>query len=252
MRFFELLDRILDYLPRANAALLERAYVFVSKAYRGKSSLPGEPYLGHPLAVASILARMRLDEESIAAGLLHDALEKEYITSEELEAMFGAEVAQTVQGVSRLTQIAYSSRKERQAEYIRKMILAISRDVRVVLVKLADRLDGIRGASCQEGGSGVNLAMETLDIYAPLAGRLGIDWMKQELENLSFKCFFPKAYEEIETGLAKTEEDRIATLERWRRFLASEWPNLESKAVFAAVPNTSTASIRRWSARSSI
>ena len=141
MRFFELLDLVLDYLPGANVALLERAYVFVSKAYRGKSSLPGEPYLGHPLAVASILARMRLDEESIAAGLLHDSLEKEYITPEELGAMFGPEVAQTVQGVSRLTQIAYSSRKERQAEYIRKMILAISRDVRVVLVKLADRLD---------------------------------------------------------------------------------------------------------------
>ena len=209
MRFFELLDLILDYLPGANVALLERAYVFVSKAYRGKSSLPGEPYLGHPLAVASILARMRLDEESIAAGLLHDSLEKEYITSEDLGAMFGPEVAQTVQGVSRLTQIAYSSRKERQAEYIRKMILAISRDVRVVLVKLADRLDGIRGTSCRTGGNGVNLAMETLDIYAPLAGRLGIDWMKQELENLSFKCFLPKAYEEIEAGLAKTEEDRI-------------------------------------------
>ena len=102
-------------------------------------------------AVASILARMRLDEESIAAGLLHDSLEKEYITSEELGAMFGPEVAQTVQGVSRLTQIAYSSRKERQAEYIRKMILAISRDVRVVLVKLADRLDGIRGTACRDG-----------------------------------------------------------------------------------------------------
>src|SRR5208337_5238370 len=130
-------------------------------------------------------------------------------TSEELEAMFGTEVAQTVQGVSRLTQIAYSSRKERQAEYIRKMILAISRDVRVVLVKLADRLDGIRGASCRADGFGVNLARETLDIYAPLAGRLGIDWMKQELENLSFKCLLPKVSEEIETGLAKTEEDRI-------------------------------------------
>ncbi|MGA2400127.1 MAG: bifunctional (p)ppGpp synthetase/guanosine-3',5'-bis(diphosphate) 3'-pyrophosphohydrolase [Syntrophobacteraceae bacterium] len=221
MRFFELLDLILDYLPRANAALLEKAYVFLSKAYRGKSSLPGEPYLDHPLAVASILARMRLDEESIAAGLLHDSMEKEYTTSGELAEMFGLEVAGIIQGVSRLTQIAYSSRKERQAEYIRKMILAISRDVRVVLVKLADRLDSIRGASSQSGGSGVNLAQETLDIYAPLAGRLGIDWMKQELENLSFKCLHPKVYDEIETGLARTEEDRIRYIREVERILDS-------------------------------
>ncbi len=209
MRFFELMDLMLDYLPRANVQLLEKSYVFVSKAYRGKSSLPGESYLDHPLAVASILAGMRLDEESVAAGLLHDSLEKEYITPEDLNEMFGPEVTLIIQGVTKLTQIVFSSRKERQAEYIRKMIMAISRDVRVVLVKLADRLDGIRGTSCRTDGFGVNFAQETLDIYAPLAGRLGVDWMKQELENLSFRCLHPKAYEEISTGLAKTEEDRI-------------------------------------------
>jgi GTP pyrophosphokinase len=203
------LDLILDYLPRANVQLLEKAYVFVSKAYRGKSSLPGQSYLEHPLAVATILAGMRLDEESVAAGLLHDSLEKEYITSEELFEVFGSEVALIIQGVTKLTQIAYSSRKERQAEYIRKMIMAISRDVRVVLVKLADRLDGIRGTSCRTDRFDVNFAQETLDIYAPLAGRLGIDWMRHELENLSFRCLHPEAYEEIDTGLAKTEEDRI-------------------------------------------
>ena len=209
MRFFELLDLILDYLPGANVEILEKAYVFVSKAYRNVISPAGEPYLNHPLAVAAILARMRLDEESIAAGLLHDSLEKEYITQEELPAMFGLEVAQIVQGVTKLTQIAYSSRKERQAEYIRKMIMAISPDVRVVLVKLADRLDGIGGTSCRVDRSGLLFAQETVDIYAPLAGRIGIDWMKRDLEDLSFRCLYPKAYEEIESGLAKTEEDRI-------------------------------------------
>jgi len=116
LRFFELLDLMLDYLPRANVQLLEKAYVFVSKAYRGKSSLSGESYLDHPLAVASILAGMRLDEESVAAGLLHDSLEKEYITSEELPEMFGSEVTLIIQGVTKLTQIVFSSRKERQAE----------------------------------------------------------------------------------------------------------------------------------------
>jgi GTP pyrophosphokinase len=209
LRFFELLDVVLDYLPGADVELLEKAYVFVSRAYRGVSSPVGERYLNHPLSVAAVLARMRLDEESIAAGLLHDSLEKEYITQEQLVAMFGKEVALIIQGVTKLTQIAYSSRKERQAEYIRKMIMAISPDVRVVLVKLADRLDGIGGTSCRADRSGVKFAQETLDIYAPLAGRLGIDWMKQELENLSFKCLEPSIYEEIESGLAKTEEDRI-------------------------------------------
>jgi len=209
LRFFELLDLILDYLPGANVELLEKAYVFVSRAYRGVGSAAGEPYLNHPLSVGAILARMRLDEESIAAGLLHDSLEKEYVTPEQLAEMFGRDVALIIHGVTKLTQIAYSSRKERQAEYIRKMIMAISPDVRVVLVKLADRLDGIGGTSCRVDRSGVQFAQETLDIYAPLAGRLGIDWMKQKLEDLSFKCLDPRTYEEIESGLAKTEEDRL-------------------------------------------
>ncbi len=221
MRFYELLDFVLDYLPGANIQLLEKAYVFVSKAYRGTSSLSGEPYLNHPLAVAAVLSRMHLDEESIAAGLLHDSLEKEYVTSEELVTLFGPEVTTIIQGVTKLTQIAYGSRKERQAEYIRKMIMAISRDVRVVLVKLADRLDGIGGTSCAADRSGVDFAQETLDIYAPLAGRLGIDWMKQQLENLSFKCLDPKAYEEIESRFAKTEEDRIRYIREVEHILES-------------------------------
>ncbi|MDR3569819.1 MAG: bifunctional (p)ppGpp synthetase/guanosine-3',5'-bis(diphosphate) 3'-pyrophosphohydrolase [Syntrophobacteraceae bacterium] len=208
MRFYELIDLILAYMPQANIGLLEKAYVFVSKVYRDKTAGEG-PYLKHPLAIGAVLARMRLDEESIAAGLLHDSLEKEYASPEELSEMFGPDVLRIVQGVARLTQIAYGNRQERQAEYIRKMIMAISSDVRVVLVKLADRLDGIGGTLRGGDRSGAGLARETLDIYAPLAGRLGIDWMKQELENYSFRCLYPEAYAEIEAGLAKTEEDRI-------------------------------------------
>ena len=218
MRFFELSDLVLEYLPRANIALLEKAYVFVSKAYRSKSIRPGASYLDHPLSVAGILAGMRLDEESIAAGLLHESLEKGLITLEELSETFGSDIASIIQGVSRLTQIPYDRGKERQAEYIRKMILAISKDVRVVVVKLADRLDVTRGKCGLEPFSAA-LAQETLDIYAPLAGRLGIDWMKQELENGSFKCLFPKVYEEIETGLAKTGEDRIRYIREVERIL---------------------------------
>ncbi len=206
MRFFELVDRILGYHPKANISLLEKAYVFIARSYNGKAA--DGPYLEHPLSVAGILTRMQLDEESVVAGLLHDSLEKKYASQEELAAQFGTEIAQIVRDVNRLTQIAYSSRKERQAEYIRKMILAISQDIRVVLVKLADRLDETREISCRGSIIGTNTAQETLDIYAPLAGRLGIDWVKRELENLAFKCLLPKAYDEIATGLAKTEEDR--------------------------------------------
>ncbi|SPF31410.1 GTP pyrophosphokinase [Syntrophobacter sp. SbD1] len=236
MRFFELLDLIQDYLPRANTQLLEKAYVFISKAYRGISSLRGEPYLDHPLAVAAILARMRLDEESIAAGLLHHCLEREYITPEDLTEMFGREVAQIIQGVTKLTQIAYTSRKERQAEYIRKMIMAISRDVRVVLVKLADRLDGIGGTICRTDRSGANFAQETLDIYAPLAGRLGIEWMKQELENLSYRCLYPKEYDEIESGLAKTEEDRIRYIREVEDILQARMAEFEIRGRIRGRP----------------
>lgn len=220
MRFFELLDRVLGYNPKANTLLLEKAYVFTARAHRGKHPSNGEPYLNHPLSTAGILARMRLDEESIAAGLLHDCLEKKFITPEDLDDQFGPDVARIVQGVTRLTQISYASRQERQAEYIRKMILAISQDIRVVLVKLADRLDGIRGVACRNG-QGHSIAQETLDIYAPLSGRLGIEWIKQELEDLSFKCLNPKEYEQITTGLARTEEDRRRYIEEVKEVLTA-------------------------------
>lgn len=221
MRFFELVDTMLGYHPRANVLLLEKSYVFLAKAYRGKSTHPGEPYLDHSLSVAGILAKMRLDEESVVAGLMHDALENKYISPEELSDLLGADVARIVQGVSRLTQIAYSNPKERQAEYIRKMILAISQDVRVVLVKLADRLDDMRGAACREAAQEANIAQETLEIYAPLAGRLGIEWMKQELENLSFRRRHPETYEKIASGLAKTEEDRQRYIQEVEKLLSA-------------------------------
>jgi len=231
LRFFELLDLVLEYLPGADVQLLERAYVFISRAYRSKDSLTAGPYLDHPLAIASILARMRLDEESIAAGLLHDSLEKEYIKQDELLALFGPDVSSIVQGVTKLTQIAYGNQKERQAEYLRKMIMAISRDVRVVLVKLADRLDGIGGTSL-----GARFAQETLDIYAPLAGRLGIEWMKQELENSAFRCLQSDAYKEIVGSLAKNEEDRIRYIREVEQILETRMPEFNMKGRIRGRP----------------
>jgi GTP pyrophosphokinase len=208
VRFFEIVDQILSYYPRADITLLEKAYVFAAQMHRGQTRLGGEPYLNHPLGVAGILAGMRLDEGSLAAALIHDALEERHATEDELGALFGKDITGIVKGVTKLAQLDFSNRKDRQAEYMRKMVLAMSHDIRVVLVKLADRLHDMRWHRSHGIQARQVLGQETLDIYAPLAARLGIDWMKQELEDLAFECLEPKAYAEIVDGLAKTEKDR--------------------------------------------
>ena len=228
MRYFEVVDQVLSYHPGADAALLEKAYVFSAKVHHGKMRLPGEPYLDHHLAVAGILARMKLDEETIAAGLLHDVMEEEEVTPEELEENFGTSITRIVQGVTKVSQLAFTTRQERQTEYIRKMVLAMSADVRVVLVKLADRLHEFRSLQNRFDASHRMLAQETRDIYAPLAGRLGIDWIKQQLEDLSFRCLEPEAYEGILQGLAKTEEDRRQYLNEVKQLLTAK---LEENAI---------------------
>ncbi len=222
MRFFQIIDQVLSYHPGANTALLEKAYVFTAKARKGKVRLPGDPCLSDPLDVAGILARMKLDEETIAAGLLHHVIGEQWATEQSLEEDFGADVARIVQGVTKLNQLDFSKREERQAEYMRKMVLAMSADVRVLLVKLADRLHDIRGLQGQCGEPGKLFALETRDIYAPLAGRLGIDWLKQELEDLSFRCLEPEAWERISQGLAKTEEDRRRYIAEVQQILAAK------------------------------
>ncbi|ABK17794.1 RelA/SpoT family protein [Syntrophobacter fumaroxidans] len=213
MRFFEIRDQMLSYYPSSDSSLLEKAYIYVASIHRGRVRLPGEPYLNHSLAVAGILAQMRLDEESIASGLLHDVVEDKYANIDEVRELFGPGVAGIVQGVTKLSRLSFSSREERQAEYIRKMILAMSQDVRVILVKLADRLHDMRSLHSGTRGSGNSMAQETFDIYAPLAARLGIDWMKQELEDLAFRCKEPESYEEILGKLEKTQEERRRYIE---------------------------------------
>jgi GTP diphosphokinase / guanosine-3',5'-bis(diphosphate) 3'-diphosphatase len=222
VRFFQIVDQVLTYHPGANIALLEKAYVFTAKARQGKARLAGDPHLNDPLAVAGILARMKLDEETIVAGLLHHVIEEQWATAQTIEEDFGADVARIVQGVTKLSQLDFSKREERQAEYMRKMVLAMSEDVRVLLVKLADRLHDIRGLQDQGSEAKKLFALETRDIYAPLAGRLGIDWMKQELEDLSFRCLEPEAWERISQGLAKTEEDRRRYIAEVQQILAAK------------------------------
>ncbi len=220
MRFFEIVDQILSYDSGADVAFLEKAYVFAAKVHAGQLRLNGEPYLSHPLAVAGILAGMRMDEESVAAGFLHDCLEEGRTSEEEIEQSFGPNVIRIVRDVTKLTQLDFSNRKEQQMEYMRKMILAISQDVRVVLVKLADRLHDMRSLGRRQTEAQQSMAQETLDIYAPLAARLGIDWMKQELEDLAFERLHPEEFRQIVEGLAKTETEHRQYIEEVQQLLS--------------------------------
>ncbi len=222
MRLFEIIDQVLAYHPEANVALLEKAYVYSAKVHNGRVRVSGEPYLNHPLEVAGILARMRLDEDSIAASLLHDVLEDQHVTSEALTEAFGKDIVHLVQEVTKIGQFGFQSREERQAEYMRKMILAMSQDIRVLLIKLAERLDSMHSLSYQDQEKQQLIAQETLDIYAPLAGRLGIDWLKTELEDLAFKYLHPEIYAEIAQGLAQTEEERNRYIEEVGQVLTKE------------------------------
>ncbi len=207
IRINDILDQVNSYMPDADTSLIQKAYVYSAKVHAGQTRLSGEPYLSHPLATAFILAQLKLDVASIAAGLLHDTIEDTLATFEELQELFGTDVAEIVEGVTKISQIEFQSKIHKQAENIRKMILAMSKDIRVLLVKLADRLHNMRTLNFQREEKQVKIARETLDIYAPLASRLGIDWIKRELEDLSFQYMYPVEYEalsrDVEARLGK-------------------------------------------------
>ena len=205
IRLNDILDGIHSYLPDTDTSLVEKAYIYSAKVHAGQTRLSGEPYLSHPLATAYILTHLHLDLASIAAGLLHDTVEDTLASLEELEEMFGKDVAQIVDGVTKLSKIRFESQIQKQAENTRKMVLAMSKDIRVLLVKLADRLHNMRTLEYQKEYKRVKIARETLDIYAPLAGRLGIGWIKNELENLAFFYIYPEEYQ----GLNKEVEARL-------------------------------------------
>jgi len=182
------------YLPPPDVALVSRAFEFSESAHRGQFRKSGEPYITHPLAVASILSQWRLDAQGLAAALLHDVMEDTSVTKGELEKSFGKPVADMVDGVSKLDQIEFTSKEEVQAESFRKMLLAMARDVRVILIKLADRLHNMRTLDAMAPMHRKRVAKETLDIYAPIANRLGLNSLYLELQDLSFKHMFPMRY----------------------------------------------------------
>src|SRR5918996_5122587 len=197
IRFEDLLERVRGYTSDEEREFLRRAYVFSALEHKGQVRHSGEPYLVHPLEVASILADMRLDPVAIAAGLLHDVVEDTLTTIEKIQEHFGPEVAHVVEGVTKISAIPFSSSEERQAENFRKMLLAMVDDIRVIMVKLADRLHNMRTIGHLPDERRNRIAQETLDIYAPIANRLGMSKVKNELEELSFKHLEPKAYESL-------------------------------------------------------
>src|SRR4030065_2611627 len=208
LRFNDILDRLGSYNPNVDTDLLKKAYVFSAKVHLGQVRLSGEPYLTHPLEVTGILPQMQLDAATLATGLLHDTVEDTLATLEEIRENFGNEISQLVDGVTKISRISLRSSEETQAENFRKMILAMVKDIRVLLVKLADLLHNMRTLKYQSPEKQAEIAQETLDIYAPLADRLGIDWIKSELEDLAFQYLHPDIYEEIRRKIAKKEKER--------------------------------------------
>src|SRR5438874_305830 len=200
-RFEDILDKVESYKPDFDEELLQKAYIFSAREHRGQVRSSGEPYLVHPLNVAYFLADLHLDETSIAVGLLHDVLEDTLTTKEKLQDMFGYDVAELVDGVTKISRYAYVSKEEQQAETFRKMLLAMVSDLRVVLVKLADRLHNMRTLEFLPGDKQIAIAEGTMEIYEPIANRLGIGRVKNELEDLSFRYLHPREFEDLQESV---------------------------------------------------
>ncbi|MFN7915972.1 MAG: bifunctional (p)ppGpp synthetase/guanosine-3',5'-bis(diphosphate) 3'-pyrophosphohydrolase [Vicinamibacterales bacterium] len=222
IRFEDLVEKVRAYSPAADVELLRRAYVFSAFEHRGQVRHSGEPYLIHPLAVADFLADMKLDVVAVSAGLLHDVVEDTLTTIERINELFGPEVAHVVEGVTKISAVRFSSTEERQAETFRKMLLAMVDDIRVILVKLADRLHNMRTLNHLAEEKRIAIAQETKDIYAPIANRLGMSKLKNELEELSFRYLEPALYETLR---GKVDARRRATeglIEQLRTTIASK------------------------------
>jgi GTP pyrophosphokinase len=204
----DLIRRVQIYNPQADVALIQRAYAYAARMHVDQKRESGEPYVIHPLNVALIIAQLKLDVPSIVTGLLHDVVEDTHTTLAEVSAQFGAEVAELVDGVTKVSKITFQSREEKQAENFRKMIIAMAHDIRVVLIKLADRLHNMRTLDHLGADRQLEIARETMEIYAPIAHRLGIYWLKSELEDLSFRYLNASAYGTLKNFVATKRQER--------------------------------------------
>ncbi len=196
------------YQPAADVDLIKRAYDFSYRMHSGQTRKSGDPYFVHPANVAGVIADLRLDTASVCAGLLHDVVEDTLTSLDDIEKQFGGEIATLVDGVTKLSKINFTSKEDRQAENFRKMVVAMARDIRVLLVKLCDRVDNMRTLEFMSKEAQERIARETIEIYAPLANRLGMQAFKSELEDLSFKYLEPDSYQEVSQGIAKTKRER--------------------------------------------
>jgi GTP pyrophosphokinase len=218
----QIVSELAGYFPSADVPLVRRAYQFAAQAHDGQTRKSGDPYVTHPLAVAQIIAELKLDVASVCAGLLHDCVEDTSATVDQLGDLFGKEIAFLVDGVTKLGKLPYSTREEQQAENFRKMLLAMARDIRVILVKLCDRLDNMRSLYHLPPEKQERIANETMQIYAPLANRLGIQWVKVELEDLSFKHLHPGEYEQLAAEVSKSRSERLEYIHHVEKLIHKE------------------------------
>ncbi|MFP4036818.1 MAG: RelA/SpoT family protein [Desulfobacteraceae bacterium] len=231
IRLNDITSSLASYHPKADCSLVEKAYVYSAKVHKGQVRLSGEPYLSHPLEVAYLLTQMKMDVISVVAGLLHDTVEDTHAEIAEIERLFGAETANIVDGVTKIGRVHFTSREERQAENMRKMILAMATDIRVIMVKLADRLHNMRTLGFQPPAKQEAIARETMDIYAPLAGRMGIYWLKSSLEDLCLYYLEPKIYQQIKSGIAERRGAKEKFIREVKQVLYNKLEEAGIKAV---------------------
>ncbi len=225
IRITDILDKAGEYLSPTDLEMIQKAYVFSATVHKGQVRLSGEPYLTHPMEVAGILADMNLDVATIVTGLLHDTVEDTLTTLDQIEKAFGKDVSFLVDGLTKISQIEFGDREEEQAENFRKMILAMSSDIRILLIKLADRIHNMRTLEFQKPEKQQFIARETLELYAPLANRLGINWMKVELEDLSFRYLYSEEYHELSKRVVKGKKRREKYTEEVKNIIRKEMLN---------------------------
>jgi GTP diphosphokinase / guanosine-3',5'-bis(diphosphate) 3'-diphosphatase len=243
MRQYELVERVRRYNPETDEALLNRAYVYAMKAHGTQKRASGDPYFAHPLEVAAILTDLKLDDATIVAAVLHDTIEDTEATKEEIDTLFGKEIGTLVDGLTKIKKLDLVSKKAAQAENLRKLLIAIAADVRVLLVKLADRLHNMRTLNYVPPAKRARIAEETLDIYAPLAGRMGMQEVREELEELSFKHLMPDAHAMVTARLSEMAETNAGLIAKIEQELQSK---LQAQGLKAEVTGRQKAPYSIW------
>lgn len=253
MYLFESLNQLIQtYLPEDQIKRLRQAYLVARDAHEGQTRSSGEPYITHPVAVACILAEMKLDYETLMAALLHDVIEDTPATYQDMEQLFGKSVAELVEGVSKLDKLKFRDKKEAQAENFRKMIMAMVQDIRVILIKLADRTHNMRTLGSLRPDKRRRIARETLEIYSPLAHRLGIHHIKTELEELGFEALYPNRYRVIKEVVKAARGNRKEMIQKSSLKSKDVCKRREFRVALAVAKNIFTRSTAKWCSKSSV